>query len=714
MTEESVQEEENDVSPEEAPKEFGEGESDVETSVEPEKMPEKTPAKKQEVLVNKDIQILHQEPLPHLDKGKIKAYRAIGSNKIVSDLVALICHKSLTPRRAASIKYSKVVNPNLAKFVTSDTVLWPTSNQEHFCFVYENTLGQPVWKDREKHPALGWKPEIVLENVVHPIISILMDMRNKDVVHGEIWPGNMYFNGAEATALQTGEKIKLGECLTTPTSSQLPALYETIERALAGSVGRGTGSFSDDLYSFGVSLAVILRSTDSLQGLSDEEIIERKIEKGSYTTLIGKDRLSGGLLELLRGLLYDDPDQRWTLDDVEAWMDGRRLSPKQVSKRVKANRPILLNNKKYILPELLAKDMWRHTDEVAKIMENGDLTQWIERAIEDKTLKARMEQLFSEVTHFDRSTGFPERLSVALSTMLYNECPVRYKNLSFIPRGFGKILSEAYVQKHDLQPYIEVLKQDFVIQSIRNRRKTPDFAPLIAKFDSCRALVGQTSMGAGVERCLYLLNSECPCLSPILEKYYVQTPEEMIIALESVCESSKPQILFDRHVVSFLSVKDRKNIDPYMPDLNASEPYKRVLGQIRTLATIQKRSRLQKFPALSGWISKNLEDVYERFHDAEKRRKIKKTVDGLKKSGDLSKLAVLFDDPHLYQSDVGAFYQAMEQYRKIDHEKELIEEKLKNRKNYGQRTGRQISSVISMFLSILIIVFIAYVTLLKG
>lgn len=708
MTEESPSEEEIETVSEETVK--------AADSTEPEKasLNKKKSSRKQEVLVNKDIRVLYQEPIPHLDKGKIKAYRAIGSNKVVSDLVAMVCHKSLTPRRAASIKYSKVVNPNLSKLVTSDKILWPDTNQEHFCFVYENTLGKPIWQDQNNHPALGWKPEIVLENVVYPLIDVLMNMRDRDLVHGEIWPGNLYFNGAEATELQTGEKIKLGECLSAPVSSLMPALYEPIERALASPLGRGLGRFADDLYSFGACLATILRSTDPLKGLSDEEIIARKIEKGSYAALIGKDRLRGGLLELLRGLLYDDPLERWTLDDVQAWIDGRRLTPKQTFKRVKATRPVLLGDKKYILPELLAKDMWKHTDEVVKITENGELEQWIDRAIEDKTLKSRMEQLLKDVPNIDRSTGFAERLSVAVSTTLYTECPVHYKNLSFIPNGFGKILSEAYVQKYDLQPYVEVLKQGFVIQAIRNRRTLADASSLIVKFDSCRALVSQTSMGSGIERCLYLLDSECPCLSPILEKYYVQTPEDIMGAFESICASSKPQILFDRHVVSFLSVKDRKNIDPYMADLNSGEPYKRFLGRIRTLATIQKRSRLEKFPAISEWIADNLEDVYERFHDGNRKKKLKKQIDGLKKSGDLTKIAVLFDDPNLYQSDVGAFYQAMEEYRRIEHEKELIEEKLKDKKDYGQRTGRQIASIISMFLSILIIILTAYITLLKG
>jgi len=144
-----------------------------------------------EIIISKDIKIMPKEALPHLDKNRVKAYRAVSSGKYSSDLFALVCHKSLTPRTIAAIKYSKVINTGIAKFITSQKVVWPDTNEEKFCFIYENTLGQPLWADQNKHPALGWKPEIVLENIAYPIINILMDMRDKDIVHGEIWPGNM-------------------------------------------------------------------------------------------------------------------------------------------------------------------------------------------------------------------------------------------------------------------------------------------------------------------------------------------------------------------------------------------------------------------------------------------------------------------------------------------------------------------------------------------
>jgi hypothetical protein len=661
-----------------------------------------------DVSFGKDIKIHTDKPLPQFDKGTIKAFRATGSNKIAKDLIAYICNKNLTPRLTTSIKYTKVKQQSLVKLVKSGKVFWPQVEGERFCFAYENTLGQAIADIKNPSPTLGWKPEDVIVNVAYPLINVLTNMRNMDIVHGEIWAGNMHFNGVAGA-----DKVTLGECLSAPTSYHMPMLYEPIERALANPVARGTGSLADDLYSFGVSLAIILRTHDPMQGKSDKEIIEHKIEKGSYATLLSKDRLNGAILELLRGLLYDDPEQRWTLEDLESWMDGRRLSPKQSPKRVKASRPLILNDVKYIRPELLAKDMTNHADEMMRIVERGDLNLWIERAVEDKTVKVRTEQVLEEIEGYDRTEGYNERACATIAAALYPDLPIHYRAIWFNPTGFGRALTHAYTTKKDLQDYIDVMQSMFVSSCIRLQKIT-SAGNVIAKFDACRNFLNQTTLHSGLERCLYYMDPEAPCFSPIIEKYYVRSPEELLLALESVCAEGNPKILIDRHIASFLSVKDRRNIDPYIGDLTSSDRYKRILGLIRTLATIQKRSRLEKCPALAGWISKNLEDVYDHFHDAKKKESIQKQIEKIKKTGELTKIALFFDDPKLFQSDVGSFYQAMQEYTHLNDEKKKIIDKLENKKNYGQRSGQQVASVVSMAVAFCIMIVSAYIMVIKG
>src|SRR5690606_25293575 len=133
--------------------------------------------------------------------------------------------------------------------------------------------------------------------------------------------------------------------------------------------------------------------------------------------------------------------------------------------------------------------------------------------------------------------------------------------------------------------------------------------------------------GGGLERCIYALNPEVQCLSEKLAPYYVRSPEDLMYRYEKMSRMpNRPVLFFDRHIISFLSAKDRKIIDPYMSEINSSETYRRVLGEMKSLATIQKRSRMEKFPGIAAWMVDNLDSVYERFHDRELREETKKKV----------------------------------------------------------------------------------------
>lgn len=661
-----------------------------------------------DIFFNSDITIHTDQPLTQYDKGTVRAFRATGRNKIAGDLIAYLCDRSLTPRVIDSPKYSKIRQPSLVQLVAKGKVLWPQSNSEKFCLIYANTLGKPVLSIGDKSSTLGWKAEDVINNVAHPLIAVLTNMRNVDLVHGEIWPGNLYFNGDPAA-----DKVTLGECLSTPSSFNLPALYEPIERAMANPIGRGPGSLTDDLYSLGVCLAVMIRKNDPMAGASEQEIIAHKIEKGSYVTLLSKDRLSGATLELLRGLLYDDPEQRWTIDDIESWMDGRRLSPKQSPKRVKASRPLVLHEVKYTRPELFAQNMTEHADEAARMIERGDIMQWLERAIEDKAVKVRTEQMMDEIKNYDRTDGYNARISAAIATALYPEMPIHYRSLKFHGSAFGKALTHAYIHQKDFQDYTDILRNFFIISCLR-LKATGAASALITKFDACRNYINQTALNSGLERCLYYLNPESPCLSPILERYHVMSPEDFLIALEDICKNEKPNILFDRHIYAFLSLKDRRNLDPYLADLSSSDTYKRRLGQLRVLATIQKRSGLEKAPNLADWLVQNMIDVFDRFHDAKKRQSIQDQINKIKKNGDLTKIALFFEDPKIFQTDLIYFYQAMKNYKSLEEEKEKIQAKLDSGKNFGHRSGEQVASVVAMVAAFIIMVISAYIIFVKG
>jgi hypothetical protein len=150
-----------------------------------------------------------------------------------------------------------------------------------------------------------------------------------------------------------------------------------------------------------------------------------------------------------------------------------------------------------------------------------------------------------------------------------------------------------------------------------------------------------------------------------------------------------------------------------MHDLNAPEQYRRVLAEVKILATIQKRSNMEKFPGIARWMLENVEPVYERFHDRELRTDIKKKAERLQESGDLPKIVLLFDNPAVYQEDNTNFRKAMRLYHDLETESNEMEKDLGREESFGKETGHSVAAFAAGAIALLAVI-IGGVTLFGG
>ena len=56
--------------------------------------------------------------------------------------------------------------------------------------------------------------------------------------------------------------------------------------------------------------------------------------------LCGNERLPMSLLEPLRGLLHDDDGERWHLDQLDVWLNGRRMTTSGKRATPRADMPM--------------------------------------------------------------------------------------------------------------------------------------------------------------------------------------------------------------------------------------------------------------------------------------------------------------------------------------------------------------------------------------
>ena len=224
------------------------------------------------MIFNDAIEIDLGKRMPDYSNNFIGAYAAKSLGSDGRDLLAYVCEPQYTPRNRQGPAYAGIANPSLLRLIGSGIGRIPESGVSRFVFIYENALGKAI-ADKNVGLCGGMKAEKVMERVIVPLIGALKDLRDNDIVHGAIRPTNMFDGGKE-----NYDHVVLGDCLSLPSSQAQPVLLEPVDRAMASPTGRGIGTNQDDLYSLGVSVALLVRTRDPMRAKSDADIIQNKMQ----------------------------------------------------------------------------------------------------------------------------------------------------------------------------------------------------------------------------------------------------------------------------------------------------------------------------------------------------------------------------------------------------------------------------------------------------
>ena len=665
--------------------------------------PETSSAKKNDtssiVTINKRTTVDLSKELPAYSNGYLKAYAATMNGR---DCFAMEVDKMYSPRLDACENYKQIANSSLATLM--DYGLGYTTDQvpSGYYIVYQNNLGERIYKEDDTI-ALSWKADHVLQRIVNPIVSALKDLQTRDIVHGNIRASNLYNGGTN-----NFDTVKLGDCLSTPGLLTQPTVYTTIEKGMADPIGRGVPTVGDDLYALGVLMAMHLRSYDPLKGKTDNEIISAKVVNGSYAALVGgNDRFSGGVLELLRGLLIDDDKQRWNLDEVMAWMDGRRLSPKQPVKKKKAARALVFNGTSYYYSSTLAHNLSQDPQEAVSITESHELMHWVERSLDNEEMAVRLEKAIKNAADGGLGVGHWDRLIPRVSIALDTNAPIRHKGASFFVDGIGDSLAQAFVSRGETTTYTSFISETLSVFWITTMADlNMDISVLSSQIDKCRQFLKMNSILSGVERCLYFLNHSIHCLSPLVSVYYVHSPAEYLAALNNYAErngDALPERIIDKHAACYLAARDPRLIEPYGYDLNSGEYYRYLLANIQVMAAIQKYSNVGSVPHVTRWLIKYINPLAERFHSKKLRKQIKSELEAVRSSGEIKDILDIIENSKRIQDDQFEFRQALKEYRGLDIEIAQLDAKLKKPQFNAEKSGREWAMTISGIISTLII-----------
>ena len=645
-----------------------------------------------------------ESPLPDLDSPNAQAFLAEDRKDAARPLFALVCRSDLPPRTLVMRTMKGVQGAGIMQLVEWGVMPWPPSGRKQMVVVYDRPQGGRVMTSLTAQFRRIDEFDVV-RRAIAPLVAALKEINTRGVTHRAIRPTNMFW-------MEKGERLAFGDCVTGPPALDQPAVFETIESGLCHRAGRGSGSFSNDLYSFGVSLVMLMLGRNPVAGYDDDTILRLKIAQGSYGTLVGEERLPIAVIEVLRGLLCDDEDERWTMDGLDLWLSGRRMSPLQPRLEKRAARGFSFSGKEYITCRDLSYAMARNHVAAAQPILDGKLELWLRRSLEDKERPALVTAALRTILGATDKRNVNDILVARVAMLLDHSAPIRYKGLNILPDGFGPMLALLMAEKLDLKLYAETILFDLPKHWFETRQRyNPEASLLDQHFKELKSYLTQTQWAAGMERCLYEMNESLPCQSALVIEDYIIDVREVVPAVDNAAKKADHKSWpMDRHLAAFIAARANFDVSRQIAGLNDTDKTKQLLSLLSLFALLQWRAGMEPAYNLAQWIGTQLEPVVKAYHSRDIRKNIEKELARVIKGGNLVDLYHLVDSPDERQKDNDGFHMAQNQYAAAEAEIRKLEAGRKAREEHAIRAGRQTASLASVLIALLTITITVIVT----
>ncbi len=646
--------------------------------------------------------IYYQNRLPGLDTPNATAYLAEDRRQHGRPLFALVVTGPLPARVQVMKQLRGLRAPALMTLIEWGLVEWPPEDAARVALVYEQPLGGRVM-DRLTDTTKPNTDQQFAKTVLRPLALTMGELNNHGVLHRAIRPTNMFFADA------AGSRIMLGDCASGPPAIDQPVVCETIESSMCLPEGRGLGSYSDDFYALGASTVMLLIGRNPVGGVSETEVIRRKLHHGSYATLVSDQRVPLNVIEVLRGLLADDVDQRWDFEQLDLWFNGRRMSPVQAKPLKRAQRAFVFLNQEYLIPRHLAHAMASNWDKAAPMVMEGKLEIWLRRGMEDNILA---DQVAMAIRNAAAGGGAVRKgvNDVALANVLIvldRQAPIRYRDFRAHLDGFGGVLSALLARGQETRLVQEVLLREVPKMWLGARESfSPEYIQLDGSFKELREFLQDgVTIGSGLERCLYELNESQHCLSPLLRRDIVLDIREVLPALDRLGSRMDGKTSpLDRHLVAFIAARFPKDIQPQLVALNESDPKRATLGMLSLLAVLQWRLGPEAVYGLCSWVGGLVGPIINSYQSRERRKALEAEIPRLVRKGSLPELYNFVDNADERKSDFDEFQRARAEWAMAQQQIHNLETGRAGADQNAERTGQRVAATGSVGIAIVTVV----------
>lgn len=628
--------------------------------------------------------------LPQFDSGFAKAYQ-IFANKNPSGmpLYILVLNRQFSIRMQAIKALYKLDLPGIVSII--DYGIWHSNNinDEHFGVVltqpegikFTEIIGKEVIAERA-----------IVEKFIRPLNAALGVMRSRNFMHGSIYHGNIYYD-------TKNENLTIGECVSEYPGFSQSSIYEPLNRATCNASAKTPNDLSADYFALGVLIFELL-SGKSLEALGqDPEILITRLSEGSYSVVVGNYRISYAMQELLRGLLNDSPQSRWQYDEIEQWLSRKRNESSNVTILKETMYSYNFNSRDYFSRKALAHALFMNWNLGRQKVKIDDLARWLRNNLMKPEMAHKMDAILAaakkELLILD-----DDHLARVIS-VLDSEGPMRFIDNSVSVEGLGNFLAYAYQQSNrNVLQFMGGLFQLGIIEHWINLQPNPDdysqtnlgWSP-----NTMMRYLRKTSLGFGMERCLYDMNHNLPCQSPMLDKHYISSLGSLLNYLDVIAEANMGERdPMDRHIAAFIASKINLPDDIRIKGMTSfPEVMKNTqIQMLGLLALAQAQSKTRALKNLAEWLHIRLEGVVKMLHGKTVQRELERNLERASRDGNLTILFQHATDPAIFKRDRANYQEARMQHKNLSHQIAHLEHQ-KNIERKAYEYGLRVAVTIS-------------------
>lgn len=656
-----------------------------------------------QILLDERYEIAADRRLPKWDSPGVEAFAVSDRNEPGRPMFALMAPAHLPCRYLGMLTKKPPSDAPVLWPRAGGVVDWPVGQANGAsvwgrrpALIFDAPKGERMFGGEATPPGPMTEPQLA-RTVVAPLVTAIREMTLLGIPHRAIRPDNLFY--------QTSQQgpVMLGECFSMPPGFAQPALYETIENAIADPCGRGPGLNADDLYALGVLVLRLHVGRDPAEGMSDEEIVSAKISAGSFAALAGREKLSTSMAEILRGLLNDRAADRWTLRHLDAWSTGQHFTPTMPYLPQRASRPIRFGDGEYMNKPALAHAMARHWPEALKLVDSSDFDNWLKRSFNDDKVGDVVARLLSSAAGSGPTAAIKDRFIARLAIWMNAQSPICYREIRVNVTGMATMLAHVLDNQALLNQFVELLRGRLPqVWMNEQAALNSDQLQIRRIMEEVEKHIEKPGMGQGAERTLYELDPLVPCRSPMIADFYVTHMRDLLPAIDAALPGlGEGTIPMDRHIAAFIGAHLRRAIDRELTTISqATDESARRIAILRLLAMVQQGYPNHKLPRLADAVMAMLVPALGKFHHATARADAERRMRKLGKECDLSGLALLFDPAGPYRrADSLGFTAARNAYIALKREEQWLERGGLTSLGRTRLIGQRAAAVTSAFVA---------------